>query len=230
MAKKTKQKKSAESELLVLLKKVLPKATEDAALADKIYQAIADELKRKTQAKAFAEFCDKVEVKALDDASVAELQKQLSETFIGADLAIKPDKKEKAMAVEISLEDGSQFTGSIRVNPNATTPEEGDDGEAAPKFVPFPICLPGDKELVWMLGKRENLSHEEAGMFLTKAQEEFWESKTGQKLLRDRVDKSFPEFISRVPAGMLSEMGLKRHYKTPEPLKVLRGSRKNDEI
>ena len=31
-----------------------------------------------------------------------------------------------------------------------------------------------------------------------------------------------PEFISRVPAGMLSELGLKRHYKLPEPVKVLR--------
>ena len=60
-------------------------------------------------------------------------------------------------------------------------------------------------------------------MGLTKAEDEFWGSKTGQKLLRDRVERSFPEFIARVPAGMLSESGLKRHYKTPEAIKPLRG-------
>ena len=89
------------------------------------------------------------------------------------------------------------------------------------------MCLPGDKELVWMLAKRENLSAEEAGMALTKAEEDFWGSKTGQKLLRDRVERSFPEFIARVPSGALNERGLKRHYKTPEPVKILRATKKS---
>jgi hypothetical protein len=86
--------------------------------------------------------------------------------------------------------------------------------------------LPGDKELVWLLGKRENLSPEEAGIAVTKAEEEFWASKTGQKLIRDRVERNFPEFIARAPAGMLGEMGLKRHYKTPEPIKPLRAGKR----
>ena len=85
--------------------------------------------------------------------------------------------------------------------------------------------MPGDKELVWLLGKREDLSPDEAGIGLTKAEEDFWGSKTGQKLLRDRVDRTFPEFIARVPAGLLSENGLKRHYKTPEAIKVLRAKK-----
>ncbi len=93
--------------------------------------------------------------------------------------------------------------------------------------MPFPVCLPGDKELVWLLGKRENLSPEEAGMALTKGEEEFWGSKTGQKLLRDRIERTFPEFIARAPAGMLNELGLKRHYKTPEPIKLLRAGRRS---
>jgi hypothetical protein len=84
--------------------------------------------------------------------------------------------------------------------------------------------MPGDKELVWLLAKRENMSPEEAGIALSKLEEDFWGSKTGQKLLRDRVERIFPEFIARVPGGMLSEVGLKRHYKTPEALKVLRAS------
>ena len=82
------------------------------------------------------------------------------------------------------------------------------------------------RHLGWLLGKRENLSTEEAGIALTKAETEFWASKTGQKLLRDRVERSFPEFIARVPAGMLNELGLKRHYKTPEPIKPLRAPKK----
>jgi hypothetical protein len=92
--------------------------------------------------------------------------------------------------------------------------------------VPFPVCLPGDKELVWLMGKRENMSPDEAGIALTKAEEEFWASKTGQKLIRDRVERSFPEFIARAPAGVLNERGLKRHYKTPEPIKSLRTSKR----
>ena len=63
-------------------------------------------------------------------------------------------------------------------------------------------------------------------MALTKAGEAFWASKTGQKLLRDRVERSFPEFIARAPAGMLNELGLKRHYKTPEPIKALRAGKR----
>jgi len=90
------------------------------------------------------------------------------------------------------------------------------------KLVPFPVCLPGDKELVWLLAKRENLTPEEAGIALSKLEENFWASKTGQKLIRDRVERNFSEFIARVSGGSLTEVGLKRHYKTPEPVKLLR--------
>ena len=74
--------------------------------------------------------------------------------------------------------------------------------------------------------KRENLNPDEAAIALTKIEDEFWAYKTGQKLIRDRVERSFPEFIARVPAGLLGDSGLKRHYKLPEPVKVLRGERK----
>jgi len=36
------------------------------------------------------------------------------------------------------------------------------------------------------------------------------------------VERSFAEFIGRVPARLLAELGLKRHYKEPEPVKQLR--------
>lgn len=219
-----KKTKNSETELLNLLKQVLPKATSDATLAGKIYQAIADELKKKTQAAAFTEFCQKVEVKDMEAQSLSGLQRELGDLFAGADLTVKANRKEKNVAVEVSMPDGAQLSGIVKVNPNAESGEDGEE-EPAPKFVPFPVCLPGDQELVWMLGKRETLSPDEAGIALTKAQEDFWGSKTGQKLLRDRVERSFFEFISRVPAGLLADGGLKRHYKTPEPLKVLRAGK-----
>jgi hypothetical protein len=70
------------------------------------------------------------------------------------------------------------------------------------------------------------MTNDEAAIALTKIEDEFWASKAGQKLMKDRVEKSFPEFIARVPAGMLGDVGLKRHYKLPETLKVLRAPMK----
>ena len=222
---KTETKKNTEAQLLDLLKKVLPKATHDPALAGKIYQAVENELKAKSRLSAFDKFCAKVELPDLEPKSIAEVKRQLSASFGEADVTLKPDRKEKCLAVEVALPDGAQFSGQIRVNPNGA-PELSEEQEITLKFVPFPVCLPGDKELVWLLGKRENLSPDEAGIALSKAEEEFWASKTGQKLLRDRVERSFPEFIARAPAGLLSEAGLKRHYKTPEPTKLLRAPKK----
>jgi len=197
------------------------KATHDAQLAGKIYQAIELELKATARGVAFDKFCAKVELPNLEPKSLEEVKTQLEASFGQGDVTLKPNHKDKSVAVEVALIDGTQFSGEIKVNPNAGV-EASDEQEITLKFVPFPVCLPGDKELVWLLGKRENLSPEEAGIALTKAETEFWASKTGQKLLRDRVERSFPEFIARAPAGMLNELGLKRHYKTPEPIKPLR--------
>jgi hypothetical protein len=213
--------KTTEAQLLDLLKKVLPKATHDPLLAGKIYDAIERELKAKARTAAFEKFCAHVELPDLEPKSLEAVQAQLDASFGEGDITIKPDRKEKTLAVEVAMPDGSQFSGEIAVNPNAAL-EAGEEQEITLKFVPFPVCLPGDKELVWLLAKRESMSPEEAGIALAKSEEEFWASKTGQKLLRDRVERSFPEFISRVPAGALTELGLKRHYKTPEPIKILR--------
>jgi hypothetical protein len=218
---KNETKKTTDAQLLDLLKKVLPKATHDPQLASKIYQAIELELKAKGRVAAFDKFCAKVELPDLEPKSLESLKEQLATSFGDGDVTLKPNRKEQSVEVEVALTDGAQFQGEIKVNPNAKA-EESEEQEITLKFVPFPVCLPGDKELVWLLAKRENMSPEEGGRALSKVEEEFWASKTGQKLLRDRVERSFPEFISRVPAGMLSELGLKRHYKTPEPIKALR--------
>ena len=223
---KNETNKTTEGQLLDLLKKVLPKATPDAKLAGKIYQAVELELKAKARGSAFEKFCAKVELSDLEPKSLDEVKTQLLTSFGNdADLTLKPNRKDKSVAVEVSLPDGTQFSGQIEVNPNGAS-ASSDEQEITLKFVPFPICLPGDKELVWLMGKRENMSPDEAGIALTKAEEEFWASKTGQKLIRDRVERSFSEFIARAPAGILNERGLKRHYKTPEPIKALRASKR----
>jgi hypothetical protein len=219
--KKEANKNNTEAQLLDLLKKVLPKATHDPALAGKIYDAVANELKVKARAAAFDKFCNKVELPDLEHKSVESVKKQLSASFGDADIAVKPDKKEQLLAVEVGMKDGTQFAGTIKVNPDGGV-EISDEQEITFKFIPFPVVMPGDTELVWYLAKRENMSPDEANVALSKVEEEFWASKSGQKLLRDRVDKTFPEFISRVPGGKLSELGLKRHYKTPEAIQVFR--------
>jgi len=217
-ATETKQKEQAQ--LLALLKQVLPKAAPDPAIAERIYQAIEAELKAKNQAVSFKKFCDRMPLPDLEAKTLDDVKLQLAAAFGEGDVTIQPNKKEKSLAVEVSLPDGTQFNTEIKVR--ATPPEESDEQEIVLKFVPFPVSLPGDPELTWLLAKRENMSPDEADIALAKAEEEFWASKVGQKALRDRVEKSFPEFISRAPSGLLTELGLKRHYKTPEPLRVHR--------
>ena len=215
-----KAKINNEAALLELLKKVLPKAAPDPELADKIYQAVVQELQVKSQVAAFEKFCARVELPDLEKKTLDEVREQLAASFGGGDITIKPNPKEKSLAVEVALPDGTQFQSEVKVRP--VTPAEDENPEVTLKFVPFPASLPGDPELVWLLAKRENLTADEAGMALAKIEDDFWGSKLGQKLLQDRVERSFPEFIARSPAGLLNEVGLKRHYKTPEPIKVLR--------
>ena len=217
--RKTDPASKAEAQLLDLLKKVLPKATHDPQLAGKIYQAIEHELKAKSRAVAFEKFCSKVELPNLEPESIQSVKQQLQETFEGGDITLKADKKAQNVAVEVALPDGTQYISDIQVRPEGAAAEE--DPTEKLKFIPFPVSLPGDPELVWILAKKETLTSEEAGMALARVEEDFWGSKTGQKMLRDRIERCFPEFISRVPAGMLNEVGLKRHYKEPETLKVL---------
>jgi hypothetical protein len=223
----TKPTPSTATQLLDLLKRVLPKATDDPNLAGQIYQAIELELKSNARGTAFEKFCDKVELPDLEPQTVEAVKHQFGAAFADGDVTIKPNSDEQSLAVEVALPDGTRFSSDIKVR--ELGPDPSDEQEIVWKFVPFPVCLPGDPELVWLLAKRENMTPEEAGVMLTKLEEDFWASKTGQKLLRDRVERSFPEFIARAPGNMLSEVGLKRHYKTPEPVKPLRSASQKPE-
>jgi hypothetical protein len=220
MSRKT-TKINNEVQLLQLLKLVLPKATHDPQLAGKIYEAVEAELKAKSRTGAFEKFCTQVELPDLEPKTLKDVKTQLAAAFgTNGEITIKPDAKEKSLAVEIALPDGTQLHSQIPVR--AVAPDGSDEQEVALKFIPCPVSLPGDPELVWLLAKRESMTAEEAGIALAKLEDDFWASKAGQKLLKDRVERSFPEFISRAPSGMLTELGLKRHYKTPEAIKILR--------
>jgi hypothetical protein len=152
----TPAKANMETQLLGLLKKVLPKATHDAQLAGKIYDAIEQELKRKARAQSFEKFCAKVELPNLEPKTVADVKRQLSECFNDGDVTIKPDRKEQSLAVEVALRDGTQWSSEIRVRPLDAPADE--DPELQVKFVPQPVSLPGDKELIWFLAIRESMT------------------------------------------------------------------------
>jgi hypothetical protein len=126
-------------------------------------------------------------------------------------------RKGDSVEVEIVLPDRT-ITNRVKVLPPGAVDEE----EVKVPYVPLPVVLPEDPELVWVLARREDLPPEEASRALAAIEEEFWETKLGLKLLKDRVEKNFFEFISRVPAGALADRGLKRMFKVPEPLHTLR--------
>ena len=219
--KKTpKSKQDEQTQLLNLLRIILPKVAPDAALAEKIYSACEAELRSKNRVHSFEKFCERIELPDLAPKTVEEVKQHFAAGFGDADMDITPDEEGKALNVDVSLPDGTQFHKVIPVRPVA--PETSDEEEVTLKFVSLPVSLPGDPELIWALAKRENMTNEEAAIALTKIEDDFWASKAGQKLLKDRVDRTFPEFIARVPAGVLADVGLKRHYKLPETLKILR--------
>jgi hypothetical protein len=219
----TRSKLDEQTQLLNLLRTILPKVAPDPAFAEKLYSAFEAELRAKNRVVSFEKFCERIQLPDLEAKTLEEVKQQLVAGFGDVDMEIEPDESGKSLAVDVSLPDGTQFHKIIPVRPLA--PEASDEAEVTLKFVSFPISLPGDPELIWALAKRENMTNEEAGLALNKVEADFWASKAGQKLIRDRVDRTFPEFIARVPAGVLADVGLKRHYKLPEALKILRAAK-----
>lgn len=219
MAKKN---SNPEADALELLQSVLPKAVTDAKLVEKIFSACKKEIESKNRAQAFEKFCKRAELPDLKKESISTIQKQFEETFGKGKVNIVSMPQKEAAVVEVILPEET-FEGVIKVGAKSPDEGEGSEDEFKPKFVPFPISLDTDPELVWTLGRGETMTPDEASIALQKVQDDFWASKAGQKLIsKERVDRSFPEFISRVPSKLLGEVGLKRHYKEAEPLKTLR--------
>jgi hypothetical protein len=211
-----KSKGMNEAEFLALLQKVLPAATRDPHLSTAIYDHVARELRLAHSLKTFEKFCSEGSLPDLEPETVSNYQSLLETNFGKENVTVVPTEAGDAVQVEINLPEG-KVTNRIRVQPEGAV----EDDAAKVPWVPFPVSLPTDPELVWALARREDLGPEEAAMGLSRAEGDFWESKGGLKLQRDRVEKNFAEFIARVPAAALAERGLKRLYKIPEALKVL---------
>jgi hypothetical protein len=203
-----------EVQFLALLQKVLPKTTTDPDLVNKIYDEVAKEVMLLRSIESFEKFCEKGAIPDVEPNTVAELQSELAGKFGEENVAITPDENGTGVAVEISLPDRT-MSSRVKVDPSIT------EEEVKIPLVPFPVALPTDPELVWLLARREDLGADEAARALVKIEEEFWATKKGQQLQREGVEKTFAEFITHVPAAALAESGLKRHYKEPETLKAL---------
>jgi len=214
-----KAKNSSEARFLALLERVLPKATSDPQVAARIYEEVAKEVRLVTSLESFEKFCQKGSLPDAEPETLENLKEQLAANFGEENVVVlppDPEEERNDVAVEISLPDRT-VTTRLKVVPPGSEPE----GPEAP-FVPFPVALPNDPELVWLLARRENLGPDEANRALNLIEEEFWSSRKGQNLLRSGAERTFAEFISNVPATILKESGLKRFHKDPETLKVLR--------
>lgn len=208
-----------EAQLLNLLKSVLPRAVPDAKLAQQIYAALEQEIASTERTAHFEKFCKKVELPDLQKDSLNAVKEQFETSFGKGMVSVVPHSGKKAATVEVITPKGT-FEGTIQVGPKA--PEEGDGDEVKPKFVPFPVSLPADPELVWLLARDERMTPDDASVALAKVQDSFWESKAGQQHLQKRTERTFPEFIAKVPGKVLTEAGLKRHYKEPEPVRQIK--------
>jgi hypothetical protein len=211
-----KSKGMNDAQFLALLEKVLPQATSDPHVASAIYERVAQEVRLINNLKSFEKFCTDGSIPDVEPATVEGFREQLASNFANAQVTVAPSEKGDSVAVEIVLPDRTVTNRLKVVPPGAEEKEE----EKVP-YVPFPVALPEDPDLFWILARRENVGPDEAAIFLGTVETEFWETKTGQKLQRDRVEKTFAEFISRVPAAALADRGLKRIFKEPEPCKVL---------
>ena len=209
-----KSKGMNEAQFLALLEKVLPTATKDINLAAAIYESVAREVRLVKSVEAFEKFCETGALPNLEPETVADFQNELAQKFGETNVAITPDEEGKGVAVEIALPD-RVLSSKIKVDPNVA------EEEVKIPYVPFPVVLPEDPELVWVLARREDLAAHEAARALAKIEDEFWLTKKGQQLQKEHVEKCFAEFIANVPASALAESGMKRHYKTPEVLQPL---------
>ena len=211
-----------ETQFLALLEKVLPKATNDPHLATAIYAEVAKEVRLIKSLQSFEKFCEEGGLPDIKPETMADFQQELVNQFGAENVEISPGETEGSVQVAIDLPD-RVVKNRVKVDPALAEPEP----VKAP-FVCFPVVLPEDPELVWVLGRREDLAPDEASRALSRIEAEFWETKKGVELQRGGTDKSFAEFINHAPAAALSDSGLKRHYKDPETLHTLRGATQTD--
>jgi hypothetical protein len=121
----------------------------------------------KKQSAAFQEFCRRCPLPDLKDETLKEVTNRFEETF-GRDLIdFAVNEKDGTLNVELNVPNGP-LVSSIELN-DIPLKEEDIEPEVKVKFIPFPVALPGDPELVWMMAKRETMSPDEAARALTRS-------------------------------------------------------------
>jgi hypothetical protein len=172
-----KTKRLNEAVFLSLLQKVLPTKTKDTHLATTIYEGVAKEIQLLKSLESFEKFCETGALPDSEPETLAEFKTELVGKFGEENVAIIPEEDGVGVAVEIALPDRTVNT-RVKVDPELANAME----EIKVPLVPFPVVLPDDPELVWALGRREDLSPDEAARALAKIEEEFWLTKGGQAL------------------------------------------------
>src|SRR5260221_7061232 len=147
-----------EAHFLSLLQRALSRTTPDAQLATTIYAEVERELRLTKDLESFEKFCEKGALPNLAPETVAELQNELSAKFGEGNVTLTPDQNEQNVAVEIGLPDRT-VTSRVKVQTEGADASEGDP---KPDFVPFPVSLPEDPELVWGLARRERQTSRES--------------------------------------------------------------------
>lgn len=153
-----KNKGMNDAQFLALLEKVLPKATPDPRLATAIYEQVAQEVRLINNVKSFEKFCTEGSLPDLEPATVEGFREQIASNFANAQVSVEPSEKGDSVAVEIVLPDRT-ISNKLKVIPPGA--EEAEEVKA--KFVPFPVALPEDPGLFWILARRENIGPDEAG-------------------------------------------------------------------
>src|SRR5260221_10398348 len=102
------------------------------------------EVRLRKALESFEKLCERGAMPNLAPETVAELQSELSAKFGEGNVTLTPDENEKNVAVEIGLPDRT-VTSRVKVQAEGVDTSEGDP---KPRFVPLPISLPEDPELV----------------------------------------------------------------------------------
>jgi hypothetical protein len=152
----------------------------------------------------FDEFLKSYKLKSLAASEILEIKGFMAEIFPNEQVTLEPDEKCQILAVSIQTPEG-KLDGQFTIEP----PEEK---ARKPAFLPFLVCRVGDPGLAWVFGRVETLSEPEARIALNSVAQEFWQTKKGLKLMK-KTQRTFEAFVEHVPAGLLANEGLKRHYK-----------------
>ena len=210
---KTKKLQFTEVMFLALLETELPPVCEPEK-ASQIYEAVSKEIRLRKNLHAFDAFCEEGALPDVAEETMQGFKDELHAKFGEENVKVVIADDEKSVDVEIIAKTRTH-TGTVRVDATVAL-----EDEVIAPWVPFPFSLPGDPQNVWLLARREDFGPDEAARALENIAREFWETSRGLRLLKKRVEPTFANFIEVVPASVLKDSNIKRHYKVAEVVKT----------